>query len=90
MAVLLLFAFFLSDQKCVKTILFLFNMKLSVNNKEMETQAATLEQLCEELKLPPKGIAVAVNNHMIPRTEWNSYTLKEGAQIVIIKAACGG
>lgn len=65
-------------------------MKVSVNNKDVETGANTLSQLTEELSLPAQGIAIAVNNRMVPRTEWTDYTLTEGISIIIIKAACGG
>ncbi|MGN0048271.1 MAG: sulfur carrier protein ThiS [Bacteroides sp.] len=65
-------------------------MKLTVNNKEVETEASTLTQLAQQLGLPPQGVAMAVNNRMIPRTEWSDYALSEGLAIVIIKAACGG
>lgn len=65
-------------------------MKVSVNNKEVETGATTLSQLTEELSLPTQGIAIAVNNRMIPCTEWADYALNESVSIVIIKAACGG
>lgn len=65
-------------------------MKVSVNNKEMETQAGNLLRLSEELALPALGVAVAVDNRMVPRTAWEEYALREGMQIVIIKAACGG
>lgn len=65
-------------------------MKLTVNNKAVETQAVNLQQLADELVLPAQGVAMAVNNRMVPRTEWASFLLTEGAQVVIIKAACGG
>lgn len=65
-------------------------MKVSVNNKEVETGATTLSQLTEELSLPAQGIAVAVNNRMIPRAEWAEYALSEGISILVVKAACGG
>ncbi len=65
-------------------------MKVNVNSKEMETKACNLLQLSEELILPAKGVAMAVNNMMIPRSDWATQALKEGDQIVIIKAACGG
>ena len=65
-------------------------MKVLINNKEVEPAAVTLLQLTEELSLPAQGIAVAVNNRMIPRTEWTDYVLSAGISIVIIKAACGG
>lgn len=65
-------------------------MKLKVNNKEVETGAHNLLKLSQEMNLPVNGIAIAVNQHMVPRTEWDSYTLNEGDSIIIIKAVCGG
>ena len=65
-------------------------MKVTVNNKEVETQAANLQQLTEELALPAQGVALAVNNRMVPRTQWGDYALTEGVAIVIVRAACGG
>ncbi|MBO5182611.1 MAG: sulfur carrier protein ThiS [Paraprevotella sp.] len=65
-------------------------MKILVNNKEKESKAQTLTLLIEELGLPSVGLAVAVNNRMVPRTQWDTYALAEGMSIVIIKAACGG
>lgn len=65
-------------------------MKIIVNNQEVETQSTNLQSLSHELGLPEKGVAIAVNNHLIPRTEWSGHSLQEGACIVIIKAACGG
>ena len=57
-------------------------MKVQVNNKEVE--------LMTQLELPVQGIAIAVNNKMIPRTEWERFVLHENDNLVIIKAACGG
>ena len=65
-------------------------MKLRVNNKEVETWATNLSLFSQEQNLPITGIAIAVNNRMIPRTEWDTYTLNEGDNILIIKAVCGG
>lgn len=65
-------------------------MKVLVNNKEVKTGAATLSQLIEELSLPSQSIAIAVDNSLVPRTDWTKYALKEWMSIVIIKAACGG
>ena len=65
-------------------------MKLKVNDKEVETGATHLSQFSQEQNLPATGIAIAVNQHMVPRTEWDSYALSEGDNILIIKAVCGG
>ena len=65
-------------------------MKVNINNKETETQALNVKQLAEEMNLPTAGIAVAIGNKMVPRDNWNSTPIAEGADIVIIKAFCGG
>ena len=65
-------------------------MKVRLNNNEVETQATTVAELAQEQKLPEKGVAVAISNEMVPRTEWAQRALKEGDDIVILKAFCGG
>lgn len=66
-------------------------MKVQVNNKEMElTAQSSIQQLSETMELPQAGVAIAVNNKMVPRAEWHQFVLQENDQIVIIKAACGG
>ena len=61
-------------------------MKVQVNNKEVKiTDASTITQLTEQLELSSQGIAIAVNNKMIPRTEWDKFVLHESDNLVIIK-----
>ena len=65
-------------------------MKVTINNKETETQAKTVKELSLELDLPAAGCAVAISNEMVPRDEWENTIITEGADIVIVKAFCGG
>ncbi|MCD7923702.1 MAG: sulfur carrier protein ThiS [Bacteroides sp.] len=66
-------------------------MKLTVNNKETEVKdGCTVTELAAQLTLPEKGVAIAVNNKMIPRTEWAERILQPDDSLVVIKAACGG
>lgn len=65
-------------------------MKVTINNKETETQAKTIRELALELDLPATGVAVAISNEMVPRDEWENTLITEGADIVIVKAFCGG
>lgn len=65
-------------------------MKVNINNKETETQALNVKQLAEELNLPAKGVAIAISNSMVPHNDWEQTPIPEGADIVIIKAFCGG
>lgn len=66
------------------------DMNITVNNKQVVTEATTLLALSEELNLPEKGVAVAIGNQMIPRSEWATTAISEGVSVIIIKAACGG
>ena len=64
-------------------------MNIKINNKETEVKATSLQELATELSLPEKGVAVAVNNRMVTRTDWNQTAIKEGANVVVIKAVSG-
>ena len=71
----LLIAFPFKHALCIYFQLIYFDrtMKVQVNNKEVEmTLDSTLTQLTAQLELPVQGIAIAVNNKMIPRIEWES------------------
>lgn len=65
-------------------------MKVLVNNKETELNGSTVADLVRELALPEKGVAIALQNRIVPRTQWEQESLQEGDSLVIIKAACGG
>lgn len=65
-------------------------MTIQINNKPTETKASNIAELANELGLPQKGVAIAVANTMVPREEWETTALTEGASVVIIKAAFGG
>jgi sulfur carrier protein len=65
-------------------------MLVSINDDivevdEQTTVAALLEALC----LPNKGIAVAVNWAVIPRSDWH-VPLKQGARVEVFSAVQGG
>lgn len=65
-------------------------MKVKINNTEVDILAQTVAQLAVDQQLPDKGVAIAVNNDMVPRTEWNDRPIHKGDDIVILKAFCGG
>lgn len=67
-------------------------MEIFVNNETLSiTPQTTLETIVLDLKqLPPRGIAVAVNNVVVFRSQWAARTLVEGDRVTIIKAAQGG
>lgn len=51
---------------------------------------ATVQDALEAKNIPNKGIAVAVNGKVVPSAERVKHLLKDGDNIVIIKAFYGG
>ncbi|WP_348813238.1 sulfur carrier protein ThiS [Flavobacterium maritimum] len=68
-------------------------MELKINNqtKHFTTDSLTVQELLD-LEIPAKqnGIALAINNTVIPKSLWNSHTIKETDDILIISATQGG
>ncbi len=68
-------------------------MELQVNSQtKYFTQNELTIQALLDIEMPhkQKGIAVAINNTVIPRSFWNSYILNPSHQILIISATQGG
>jgi len=67
-------------------------MKLKVNDKSLELPfGSSLSYLIKDLSLSSStGIAVAVNEEVIAKTDWEKYVLKEDDSILIIQASQGG
>ncbi len=66
-------------------------MKIKVNGEELELQdGAVLADVCTKLGIEGKGVAFAINCDVIPRDEWISTKLEDGAEVMMIRAACGG
>lgn len=66
-------------------------MNVLVNNKEQTIKDGTeLDVLLEKLSISSQGVAVALNQHVVKKTDWASTLLKEGDKITIIKATQGG
>jgi sulfur carrier protein len=67
-------------------------MKIWVNQKEHQTTTAIslLSLLTELQKADKTGIAVALNNRVVPKVEWKNYTLQSEDKVTIITATQGG
>ena len=66
-------------------------MTIFVNEKQyVLPDNFTLENLSMELQLPNSGVALAIDNQVIPRSKWPETTLHDQAKIILIKAVCGG
>ncbi len=67
-------------------------MKLIVNKKEFisDSDQLTVAELLNEIQSQTAGVAVAVNNKVVRKADWESIMLAEGDQITVITAVCGG
>ena len=67
-------------------------MKIIVNKKEMEVcENCSVERLAEMVNgKSVDNIAVAVGMKVIRKEDWNTYQLKEGDSVTLIRATCGG
>ena len=68
-------------------------MELKINNqtKQFTTDSLTVQALLDlEIPVKQNGIALAINNTVIPKSNWNSHLIKETDDILIISATQGG
>jgi sulfur carrier protein len=68
-------------------------MRVLLNGSEAElADGATVQAAIEALELPAdgRGVAVAVDAEVVPRTEWDTHELREGARIEVLRAIQGG
>ncbi|KOC98551.1 thiamine biosynthesis protein ThiS [Vibrio parahaemolyticus] len=51
---------------------------------------ANLQQIITQFSLPEMGCVFAINNQVVPRSEWASTVLSEGDSISLFQAIAGG
>ncbi len=61
-----------------------------VNDEELEVDdGTTISGLLDTLGFPDRGIAVAVNWSVLPRSQWDS-VVPDGARVEVVTAVQGG
>lgn len=69
-------------------------MHLLINGEQRaftNAEQISLEELLHALDITVfRGLAVAVNNYVVPKSQWPSYDLTEGDAVEIIRATQGG
>lgn len=63
-----------------------------VNGESMTFQeSVSILELIQQLQLvDKKGIAIAVNEEIIPKSQWEVYLLSAADKVIIIHATAGG
>jgi sulfur carrier protein len=67
-------------------------MRVLVNDaaREVSSGARVAELLLELGLTEARGLAVALNDEVVPRAEWGRRELREGDAVLIIRASQGG
>ena len=66
---------------------------ISVNGRPTDVEAGTtVAALLRTLDVPPdgRGVAVAVDAEVVPRSEWDDRVVESGAQVEVVTAVQGG
>ncbi len=67
-------------------------MQLFINNEQEDcSPEITIAQLLEQKEMSHlKGLAVAINDVVLSKSEWHSYRLQHNDHVTIIRASQGG
>lgn len=66
-------------------------MKLIINGKERNLRSSsTLTELVQELEITAPHFAMALNQQVIPKSQYSDTALKEGDKVEIVHAVGGG
>ncbi|MFI3305868.1 MAG: sulfur carrier protein ThiS [Rikenellaceae bacterium] len=66
-------------------------MKVFLNQRELDVEiGATLCDLLVMHSIKSEGVALAVNNRIVKRDDWQIAELSEGDKITLIQATYGG
>lgn len=66
-------------------------MRIHFNDEPMQcADNLTLAKLLEHLGLLKPGVALAVNQTIVPRERWEARMLRDGDQILLFQAIAGG
>ncbi len=67
-------------------------MNIYINSKLYEVPGETnITSALDTLDLiSQKGIAIAINNNVVPRAEWETYVLSDEDKVTLIRATQGG
>jgi len=67
-------------------------MTIQINDKQkvVPTGATISDVLFKVLEINAAGVAVAINDSIVPRHLWESSTLQSNDRMLVIKAAAGG
>ena len=68
------------------------SLEIQVNGQDVSATAATIAELLAEqaIEMGQRGIAVALNGSVVPRSAWGETALSSGDSVEIVRAMQGG
>ena len=63
---------------------------ITVNGEPRETAATVAALLAETDGVPGRGVAVAIDGEVVPRSAWSDTPIPDGARVEILTAVQGG
>ena len=65
-------------------------LALLVNGEETRFERSTVAELVARMDGDGRGVAVAVNREIVPRSRWGDHHLRDGDRVEVLRAAQGG
>ncbi|HET6509820.1 MAG TPA: sulfur carrier protein ThiS [Baekduia sp.] len=66
-------------------------MSIIVNGDPSDAvPGTTIAELLQTLDVPTRGVAVAVDAEVVPRGEWETFAVADGARVEVLVAVQGG
>lgn len=65
-------------------------MQLIVNGQQVDVNVDTLRQLVEHFKLKEQHVVAEVDGEIVDRSEWSTFSLKQGNKIELVHFVGGG
>lgn len=66
-------------------------MQITLNDEQTACpEAVTLQALLEQQGLLKPGIALAVNEVIVPRSQWSEHVLQDGDNVLLFQVIAGG
>lgn len=66
-------------------------MIVVVNGHEVDLSSrSSVGDVVADLGAPTRGVAVAVNGDVVPRSEWDAHSLSPGDRVEVVTAVGGG
>lgn len=67
------------------------NIIVNGENKSFQVEQLTIREMLGRLDITlQKGVAVALNNAVIPQSQWEKHAVAEGDHVEVIRATQGG